>query len=138
MILLKGIIVWLVLILAESLNGTVRMLWLVPTLGDLRAHQLSFVMGAVLILTIATLFVRWLHASRVSQLLSVGVLWLVLTVVFEIVLGRFILGYSWEQIAADYNVLQGGLMPFGLVWLTLSPLIAAKILDILPSKNQHA
>jgi hypothetical protein len=138
MILLKGIIVWLVLILAESLNGTVRILWLVPTLGDLRAHQLSFVMGAILILTIATLFVRWLHASRVSQLLSVGVLWLMLTVVFEMVLGRFILGYSWEQIAADYNVLQGGLMPFGLVWLTLSPLIAAKIWDILPNKNQHA
>ncbi len=138
MILLKGIIVWFVLILAESLNGTIRMLWLVPTLGDLRAHQLSFVMASILMLTIATLFVRWLHASRVSQLLSVGVLWLLLTVVFEMVLGRFILGYSWEQIAADYNVMQGGLMPFGMVWLTLSPLIAAKIWHILPNKNQHA
>jgi hypothetical protein len=138
MIWLKSIIVWLVLIFAESLNGTIRMLWLVPTLGDLRAHQLSFVIATILILTIATLFVRWLHASHVSQLLSVGVLWLLLTVVFEIVLGRFILGYSWEQIAADYNVLQGGLMPFGLVWLTLSPLIATKIWDSLPNKNQHA
>ena len=138
MIWLKSIIVWLVLILAESLNGTIRMLWLVPTLGALRAHQLSFVMASILILTIAILFVRWLHATRVSQLLSVGVLWLLLTVAFEIVLGRFILGYSWEQIAVDYNVLQGGLMPFGMVWLTLSPLIATKIWDILPNKNQHA
>jgi hypothetical protein len=50
-----------------------------------------------------------------------------LTIAFEICLGRFILGYSWEQIAADYNLLQGGLMPLGLVWLILAPLIATKI-----------
>ena len=127
MIILKGIIVWLVFIVAESLNGTVRILWLVPSLGELRAHQISFITGSFLVLTIATLFVRWLQASRVSQLLGIGVLWLLLTVAFEIVLGRFIFAYSWEQIAADYNLLQGGLMPIGLVLLTLSPLIAGKI-----------
>ncbi|HEY9832093.1 MAG TPA: hypothetical protein V6D26_16030 [Stenomitos sp.] len=131
MIFLKSIIVWLVFIIAESLNGTIRILWLVPSFGDLRAHQISFITGSILVLAIATLFVRWLQASRISQLLGVGVLWLLLTVVFEIVLGRFILAYSWEQIAADYNLLQGGLMPIGLVLLTLSPLIAGKIRGVL-------
>jgi hypothetical protein len=131
MIILKGIIVWLVFIVAESLNGTVRILWLVPSFGDIRAHQISFITGSFLVLTIATLFVRWLQAARVSQLLAVGVLWLLLTVAFEIVLGRFILAYSWEQISADYNVFKGGLMPIGLVLLTLSPLIAGKIRGVL-------
>jgi len=130
MIILKSIMIWLVFILAESLNGTARIFWLVPFLGDRLAHQISFIIGSVLILAIATLFARWLHVSHFSQLLSVGVLWLVLTVVFEMVLGRFILGYSWQQIGADYNLLQGGLMPIGLVWLTLSPFIAAKIRGI--------
>jgi hypothetical protein len=50
-----------------------------------------------------------------------------LTVVFEIVLGRFILGYSWQRIVADYNLLQGGLMPFGLVFLVISPVIATTV-----------
>jgi hypothetical protein len=51
-----------------------------------------------------------------------------------IVLRRFIFAYSWEQIAADYNLLNGGLMPIGLVLLTLSPLIAAKIRGVSTEK----
>ncbi|MGB5710346.1 MAG: hypothetical protein WBM44_05500 [Waterburya sp.] len=137
MLILKGIIIWLVFILAESLNGTARILWLVPYLGDRPAHQISFVIGSVLVLTIAILFVRWLQASHFSQLLYVGVLWLLLTVVFEIVLGRLILGYSWSQIGADYNLLQGGLMPIGLVLLVLAPFIAAKIRGVLPNRKQQ-
>ncbi len=124
---LRGFVVWLVFIVAESLNGTIRNFLLVPSLGDLLAHQISFCTGSVLVLLIAIAFVRWLHTSRVSQLLGVGVLWLLLTVAFELALGRFILGYSWERIAADYNLLQGGLMPIGLVLLTLAPVVAAKI-----------
>lgn len=138
MIILKGIIVWLVFIVAESLNGTVRILWLVPSLGDILAHQISLITGSILVLTIATLFIRWLQVSRISQLLGIGVLWLLLTVVFEIALGRFILAYSWEQIAADYNLFQGGLMPIDLVFLTLSPLIAGKIRGVLTDTNPIA
>ena len=126
-IILKSIVIWFVFIFVESLNGAARIFWLVPLLGDPLAHQVSFVTGSVWILTIVTLFIRWLHTSQVSQLLGIGILWLLLTVVFEMCLGLFVLGYSWQQISADYNVLQGGLMPIGLVWLMLSPFIAAKI-----------
>ncbi len=92
--------------------------------------------GAILVLAIATIFVRWLDATRTSQLLNIGVVWLLLTLTFEICLGRFILGYSWERIAADYNLLQGGLMPIGLVLLMLAPLIAARIRGVLTEINQ--
>jgi hypothetical protein len=136
LLLLKSILIWLLFIVTESLNGTIRTLWLVPSLGDPLAHRISFVTGAFIVLAIATLFIRWLHASRVSQLLGVGVLWSALTLGFEIVLGRIVLGYSWAQIATDYNLMQGGLMSFGLVWLAASPLLAAKIREILPDFDQ--
>jgi hypothetical protein len=136
--LLKSIVIWLIFIVAESLNGTLRMLWLVPSLGDPWAHQISFVIGALLVLAIATLFVPWLRASRITELLNVGLLWLLLTLGFEICLGRFILGYSWERIAADYNLLNGGLMPIGLVLLALAPLIAAKVRGVMPSEQRNA
>lgn len=129
MIFVRSIVVWLVFILLESLNGAIRIFWLVPSLGDSRAQQIAFMTGAVLVLTVATLFIRWLQASRVSQLLSVGMLWMVLTLAFEIALGRLVFGYSWEQIAAKFNVLNGELMPFELVLLVLAPLIAARIRD---------
>ena len=135
MIILKSVLIWLVFILAESLNGTARIFWLMPLLGDRLAHQISFVIGSLLILAIATLFIRWLQAEKFTQLLSIGLAWLLLTVMFEIGLGRFVLAYSWEQIAADYNLLQGGLMPIGLVLLVLSPFIATKIRGILSERN---
>jgi hypothetical protein len=127
MILIKSIVVWCVFILAESLNGAIRLFWLVPFLGAIRAEQLSFLAGSILVLTIATLFIRWLQASRVSQQLGIGVLWMVLTLGFEIGLGYFIFGYSWQEITADFNLTHGGLMPVELVLLLLAPLIAASI-----------
>lgn len=127
MILLRSIAIWLIFIVIESLNGTIRTLWLVPSVGELRAHQISFVTGSLLILTIATIFVGWLNISSFAQLIGVGVLWMVLTVLFEVGLGRLAFGYSWAQIAADYNLLQGKLMSLGLVLLVLAPLIATKI-----------
>jgi phosphoglycerol transferase MdoB-like AlkP superfamily enzyme len=66
----KSIAIWLILMMIESLNGTIRTLWLVPLLGDLRAHQISLAIGSLLILTIATLFVRWLKIANVFQSLA--------------------------------------------------------------------
>jgi hypothetical protein len=37
------------------------------------------------------------------------------------------MGLSWERLASDYNVLEGGLLPFGMLVLLLSPLIASKL-----------
>jgi hypothetical protein len=130
-LLLKSIVVWLIFILAESLNGMMRILWLIPAWGDVLAHQISFVIGTLLILAIAILFVPWLQIRRLFPLLTVGILWALLTLAFEIALGYMIFGYSWEQIMADYNLRQGGLMPFGLAWLALSPAIAARIRGLL-------
>ncbi len=31
------------------------------------------------------------------------------------------------ELASDYNVLKGGLLPFGMIFLLMSPLIAAKM-----------
>jgi hypothetical protein len=127
MLYFKAIAIWLIFIIAESLNGTIRIFWLIPTFGDSLAHQLSFVTGAALIVAIATLFVPWLHLSRFSEMIKVGFLWMLLTILFEIGLGRFVFGYSWGQIAADYNLLQGNLMSLGLILLVLSPVIGVKI-----------
>ncbi|MHB0960521.1 MAG: hypothetical protein ACYC0X_31035 [Pirellulaceae bacterium] len=123
----RAITVWLVLIVAEILHGIARGIFLVPHVGEFRSSQIGVFTGAIIILVIAIVFVRWMGATRPAQLLTVGFLWLALTLTFEILFGRFVVGASWEQIAADYNVLQGGLLPFGMLILLLSPLIAWKV-----------
>jgi hypothetical protein len=53
--------------------------------------------------------------------------WLLLTPMFEISLGRFVFGYSWARIGEDFDVLRGGLLSLGLLFLLMAPIIAARL-----------
>ncbi|HWW75740.1 MAG TPA: hypothetical protein VNZ44_10105 [Pyrinomonadaceae bacterium] len=127
MYLLRASAVWLVIVAVESAHGTLRELFLAPAVGDFRARQIAVFTGSLLILGVAYLFVRWIRAGSTGRLLAVGLLWLFMTLLFEFGLGFFVLGYSWERVASDYDLSRGGLMSFGLVLLTLAPLIAARL-----------
>ena len=134
--LLRGLAVWCVIILAESLHGTAREIWLKPLVGDFRARQIAFFSGMALILTMALIFVRWMRTESKQQLLQVGCLWMVLTLLFEFSLGLFVLNYSWERMLDDYNLLRSGLMGLGLVWLLLAPMLAARLREIMTTNNR--
>lgn len=126
-IISRSLAVWLLIIVAEVLHGILRAIALVPFVGEFRSSQIGVFTGSAIIFAITFLTIRWIRAARTTELLFVGGLWLVLTVTFELLLGRFVMGLSWERIGADYNLLAGGLMPLGLVFLFLSPLLAAKL-----------
>ena len=126
-IFIRSVVVWLVLIAAEILHGIARGIFLVPHVGEFRSNQIGVFTGSFIILVIAVAFVRWIGTSRPAQLLMVGLLWLALTLAFEILFGRFVMGLPWERLASDYNVLEGGLLPFGMLVLLLSPSIASKL-----------
>lgn len=70
--------------------------------------------------------IRWIPARTTRTLLAVGLVWLALTLAFELGLGRFGLHRSWAQIGSDLDLLHGGMFPIGLAVLTLSPLMAAR------------
>ena len=58
--------------------------------------------------------------------MSIGLMWVALTLAFEIGLGRLV-GSSWNRIASDYDLLHGGLMPIGLGIMAMSPWIASRL-----------
>ena len=119
--------VWIVLIGVEFIHGALRTIFLVPHIGDFHARQIGVFTGSFLIVLIAYLLVPWIHAENVQSLICVGLLWLTLTVLFELGFGHFVFGRSWESLGSDFDVLHGGLLPFGLLILTLSPLIATRL-----------
>ena len=130
----RALAIWLVLICAEILHGIARGIFLVPHIGEFRSSQIGVFTGAIIILAIALASVRWIGATWTTDLLAVGLLWLVLTLAFEVGFGRFVVGASWDRLAADYNVLEGGLLPFGMLVLLLSPLIAGKLRQTVPTR----
>jgi hypothetical protein len=121
-------LVWLLVMLAETLQGTLRQLWLVPVLGDMASRQLGVVTGSLIVLVAAWLSVPWREDRRRGQQLLTGLLWVVLTLLFEITLG-LALGYPPSRIAADYSPQHGGWLGFGLAFMGLSPLLAASLCE---------
>lgn len=119
--------VWLAIIAAESVHGTLRQLFLAPVVGDFRARQIAVFTGMAIILAVVTLCIRWLRLPDTLARLQVGLLWVVLTVAFEVALGRLVLGASWARILEDYDLPHGGLMGFGLLFLALSPVFATRL-----------
>lgn len=128
-VLKRGLAVWVVIIVVESAHGAFRRLLLEPLIGDFRARQISVVTASLLIIAITFVFVRWLKGSRVIDFVLVGVLWVALTIGFEIAIGRFAMDLSWERVASDYNIAAGGLMPLGLLVMLMAPLSLAKLYD---------
>jgi hypothetical protein len=123
---IRSVAVWLLIIVSEILHGILRSVALVPLVGQFRANQIGVFTGSAIILAIAYFTIQWLRATRTLDLLLVGGIWLVLTASFEVLFGRLVMGVTWQRIWSDYNLLDGGLMPLGFLFLFFSPLLAAK------------
>ncbi|MEQ1920876.1 MAG: hypothetical protein ABL952_00075 [Pyrinomonadaceae bacterium] len=111
--------------LVETLHGILRGLFLVPLTGQIRANQIGVAVGSFLILLIAFFTIKWIGAIRTSELLTVGTIWTLLTLTFEVGLGYAFGG--WDRVFMDYDPSQGGLMPLGLLIMFFSPFIASRI-----------
>lgn len=117
---LRALGAWLLLIITESVHGTLRQLWLVPLVGDFRSRQIGVATGSVLVFLVTCLCIRWIGATRTRELLAIGATWVALTFAFELILGRA-LGADWHRLLSDYDLVHGGLMPLGLAIMLLSP-----------------
>jgi hypothetical protein len=126
-VIIRALVIWFVMMGAEVVHGALRALLLVPLVGDFRARQIGVFIGSLIVVAIAYAFVSWMGAQMRRALLAVGVGWTILTLGFEVMLGRVMLGASWERIASDYRLDEGGLMPLGLMAMALAPLLAARM-----------
>jgi hypothetical protein len=121
----KAFAAWIFIAIAESIHGTLRRLYVLPVIGDLRAHQVGMLIGCLIIFAIALACIRWVGARTLSEQLSVGTFWMVLMASFEVSLG-LVFGYSLDRILLDYNIAEGRFMIFGMVFMLFAPALVAK------------
>jgi hypothetical protein len=119
----RYVLAWLPMVLIAILNGALREAWYGKSLGELCAHQLSTLTGAVLFaLYIWALSRLWpLESGRWA--LAVGVMWLAMTVCFEFLFGHYVVGHSWRRLCQDYNLCAGRVWALLLLWVTIAPYI---------------
>lgn len=119
----RAIAVWMLIMLAESGHGAIREIFIAPVIGSLPARQIGVFVGCGIVFAIAWLTARWMRARTPRAQWRTGVLWVILTLAFEIVLGRM-LGLDWARILSDYNLARGGLMLIGLAFMFMAPRLA--------------
>ena len=118
--MLKYILAWIPMLFIAIFNGAVREIWLVNHLGELRAHQVSSATGIVLLGVYIWIIIRNWRPASATMALSIGVVWLVMTVAFEFLFGFYVRGLSWGRLFHDYNLFAGRVWVVVLAWVTIA------------------
>lgn len=123
--LLRAILVWALIMLGESAHGVLRrLLFDADVLFALR--QVSVGVGVLIVFALTWVCLPWLRLRSAGGALAVGGVWVVLTLAFEFALGR-VVGLSWSQILAEYDLAQGGVMVLGLLAMGLTPWLVLRL-----------
>jgi hypothetical protein len=125
--LTKYFLLWFPMIVIAILNGALRQGIYVTFLDNLSAHQLSVVSGIIFFaLYIWIITGKWRIKSS-KESVQIGLMWLLMTIIFEFLFGHFVMGHTWEKLLYDYNILEGRLWIVVLIWVTISPFIFYRI-----------
>jgi hypothetical protein len=123
----RAIALWFLLMMAETLHALWRVKVLALWIGDAAALDVSVFTGSLVILLITWACIGWIPARSARTLLLVGFTWVVLTIAYELGLGRLVFHQTWTEIASDFDLLHGRLFPIGHLFLMFSPLLAARL-----------
>jgi hypothetical protein len=119
--LVRYVIAWVSMLMIAVANSALRQATFAKVMPELRAHQLSTVIGSVLIGLFIWFVIRAWPPSSGRQALLTGFIWLVLTVAFEFFMGLVLAHKPLAQVLNDYNLLAGRVWVLFLIWLALAP-----------------
>lgn len=125
--ILKYTIAWLGLVVVAIINGAIREKGYKKYMSELRSHQVSTVTGIILFGVCIYIFSLIWKIQSAGQAITIGLIWLALTVAFEFVFGHFVMKHPWSKLLHDYNILKGRLWLLILIWTTIAPYVFYKI-----------
>ena len=120
---LRIVALCILLACAETLHGIARTLWVVPRLGKERALKLSALTGSVLAWAICWLMVPGLGLRTTMHHAVLGLGLAAFMALFDVALGRWLMRRPWAKIAQDFNPASGNYLVFGLLCLTITPIL---------------
>lgn len=129
MILLKALGIWFLLAALAIINGTIRTFLILPLSGEQTAHVTGTIIFLIIQFTVIWFFIKKTSINKTSELIKIGLFWILLTVIFEFIFGHFAMGHSWEKLFADYNILNGRLWSLVLLNNLAAPIISGRYLS---------
>ena len=111
----RALALWLVILVLANLNGAVRELWIIPQIGELSGRALSTLILCGLVFFVTWRTIGWIRPVSAGEAVEIGVLWLLLTLAFEFLVGHYVFGTAWPKLLEDYDVTRGRIWPLVLV-----------------------
>ena len=127
----KSSIVWLAIVILAVGNGVLREFALEPALGGSVALPLSGLLLSALIVGVAYVSLPWLKTTQPLPVWWVGLIWLLLTLVFEFSVGLW-QGKPWPELVAAYTFKGWNLWPVVLGVTVCAPYLAARLRGWVP------
>jgi hypothetical protein len=122
----KLLLIWLAILGLAFINGALRELVLVPSLGMPLALVISGIILSACILAVTVFALPKLGSVSTGEALGVGLLWLLLTLIFEFSFGRFYQHKSWGELMEAYAFSGGNIWPVVLLVIVSAPLVARR------------
>jgi hypothetical protein len=119
----KYLIAWFGVVVLGLINATVRQVVYGKYVSELAGHQISTLNFAILVGLYAWALGGFLKLSSPGEAIGVGLMWIVLTVVFEFALGRYVVGDPWGKLFHDYDLLDGRVWGLFVLWVGMAPYV---------------
>jgi hypothetical protein len=126
----KSMLIWLSIIPLAFLNGALREFFIEPLTGIKYANLISSIILCILIFIVTLVFIPRLGRGTSKTYFSIGVLWLVSTVLFETILG-LLMGMTFAEIIIAYNIATGNFWLIVVIFIGVVPFLVAKIKRII-------
>jgi hypothetical protein len=123
MLLVYGYVAWVVFMATAIANGIFRVSVLELSINQYAAHLISTALLCAALFIEINVFLSIAGDYSRGWLIALGVMWTLLTVVFEFGFGHFIAGQSWATLLENYNLLRGRVWPAVLLVLLLTPVV---------------
>jgi hypothetical protein len=132
----KYVLFWFPMVAIAVANGALRQTWYGQHLSELRAHQISTLTAVLAFSVYIWVVVRRWRPDSAAKAFAVGMLWLVMTVAFEFLFGRYVAGHTWERLLHDYDLLAGRLWIGLLIWVAVAPYLFFRLQTGAPARRR--
>ena len=121
----KSLLIWLAIIPCAIINGAFRYLALNPLMGEIYAQTLSGVLLCIILFVICWFLIPRIGRGTAKTYWIIGLLWVILTILFEFGFG-LLTGDTFAELIRAYDITTGNLWSLVVIFTGIAPWLTAK------------
>ena len=123
-----ALIPWFLLVVLAIINGLVRQKFILPKVGEQKAHTIGTLIFLILQFILIFVYVIISSIKNISDLFMIGIFWVILTIIFEFGFGHYVAKHSWHKLFADYNIFKGRIWLLVLINNVFAPVFSGYLI----------